>query len=104
MFCPQGLGAKLMIDRTILNRMLGSTGLVKFLETYNVATTFFLGFVTLTVMLLLFFNIAKLSHAADNDHRRQEATGGILTCLVCLAVMGGIDSIYAMLLAFVMGI
>jgi hypothetical protein len=59
--------------------------------------------VTLTVIAILFYNIAKLSHAQDNDRLRQEAIGGVFTCLVCLGIMGGIDTAYAMLLAFVFG-
>ena len=73
-----------------------------FVKTYNIAITAILGIVTITVLIMLFINITRISAAMDNDMRRREAINGTLVCLVCLALIGGIDTVYAVLLSFIM--
>lgn len=92
-----------MVKRDLLNDLLTSPALTEFLSTYNVALTAFLGIATLTVLALLFYNIAKLSRSADNERQRQEAISGILVCLVCTGILGGLDAVYALLISFVFG-
>lgn len=81
--------------------MLSSPAFAEFISNYNVALTVLLGIATLSILVLLFLNITKLSASADNDMRRRMAINGILVCFVCLAVMGAIDTIYAIILSFV---
>jgi len=83
--------------------ILSSDGFQSFIKSYNVALTAVLGICTILIIVLLFVNITKLSASADNDYRRREAINGILTCLICLAIVGGIDTVYAILLSFVFG-
>ena len=81
--------------------MLTSPEFSKFIDNYNLVLTVVLGLVTLTILALLCLNIAKLSASANNEMKRRMAISGILVCLVCLGVMGAIDTIYAILLSFV---
>lgn len=71
------------------------------MTTYNLTISLILGIVTIAIIILLFINITKLSASADSDYRRREAINGILVCLVCLGLMGGIDTVYAILVSFV---
>lgn len=87
---------------SLLTSILQSEAFTNFMDNYNIAITVVLGIVTILVITLLFLNITKLSASTDNDYKRREAISGILTCLVCLAVIGGIDTVYAILLSFVM--
>ena len=88
-------------NTSILEKMLSSPAFAEFIGNYNVALTVLLGIATLSILVLLFLNITKLSASADNDMRRRMAINGILVCFVCLAVMGAIDTIYAIILSFV---
>lgn len=88
-------------NTTILRRMLESQAFVDFMKNYNLAFSVFLGISTLAILVFLCINISKLSTSADNDMRRRQAINGILTCLVCLAIAGGIDTVYAILLSVV---
>lgn len=91
------------VDSKLIGKMLGSDGFVNFVTTYNLAVTVVLSIVTITILILLFLNVAKLSASGDNQSKRREAASGILVCLVCFAVAGGIDTIYAILLSIVFG-
>ena len=88
-------------DTSILERMLASSAFGDFIKNYNLALTVLLGIATLSILILLFLNITKLSSSATNEMKRRQATSGILVCLVCLAVMGAIVTIYAILLSFI---
>lgn len=89
------------VDFSPVKKMLESAAFQSFMEQYNIALTVFLGLATILVIVILFFNITKLSASADNDYKRREAINGILVCLVCTAIMGGIDVVYGILLSFV---
>ena len=90
-----------MNTTSILERIFASEAFTSFIDTYNIALTVVLAIVTFIVLVLLFFNISKLGGAADNDYTRREAINGIMVCLVCLGIVGGIDTVYAILLSFV---
>lgn len=79
----------------ILKRLMESTDFANFLNTYNLTITLVLGIITIVVIVLLFINITKLSASADSDYKRREAINGIMVCLVCLGIVGGIDTVYA---------
>lgn len=86
----------------LIERFLNPSGaLAQFLETYNIAVTAVLAFVTIGVITLFFMNVVKLSAAGDNEMRRRMAINGILVCLVCLGFLGGIDTIYGILLSII---
>jgi len=78
-----------------------SAGAFNFLSTYNLVLTIVLAIITITLIALLFVNIAKLSAAADNEYGRKMAREGILTCLICLGLVGSVDTIYAMLMSLI---
>ena len=84
----------------IFKKLVESDAFKEFIGTYNTALTLVLGIVTI---VLLFINITKLSASADSDFKRREAINGIMVCLVCLAIVGGIDTVYAILASFVFG-
>lgn len=88
-------------DSNILTKMLTSTAFSEFISNYNLILTVLLGIVTLTILILLFLNITKLSASANNEMKRRMAISGILVCLVCLGIMGAIDTFYAIILSFV---
>lgn len=90
-------------NKDLANKLLTSSGFTKFLSTYNTVLTIVLGMVTLLVLTLLCINIAKLSASASDERKRKEAISGILTCLICLAITGGIDVVYAILLSITLG-
>ena len=81
--------------------MMSSPTFTQFITNYNLILTVLLGIVTLTILILLFLNIAKLSASANNEMKRRMAISGILVCLVCLGIMGAIDTVYAIILSFV---
>ena len=90
------------VNSTLITKMLNSTGpFGKFLATYNMAITVFLGIVTITIITLLFMNVTKMSVAGDNAGARQEAIHNVLICLICLGLCGGIDTVYGVLLSVV---
>jgi len=84
-----------------LEKMLTSPAFIEFINNYNLALTVLLGLATLTVIVLLFLNITKLSTSACNEMKRRMAINGILICGVCLSIMGSIDVVYACILSFV---
>lgn len=88
-------------DHSILLKMLSSTGFSEFITNYNLVLTVLLGLSTLSVLVLLFLNITKLSASANNEIKRRMAINGILVCLVCLGIMGAMDTVYAIVLSFV---
>jgi len=88
-------------DMELIQRILGSSSFVNFLSTYNLVITIALAIITITLIVLLFINIAKLSAAADNEYGRRIARSGILTCLICLGLVGSVDTIYAMLMSLI---
>ena len=81
--------------------MLTSPAFTEFIKNYNLILVVLLGLVTLTILVLLCLNIAKLSASANNEMKRRMAINGILVCLVCLAIMGSIDTVYAILLSLI---
>ena len=93
----------IQINKDIINNMMGSTEFANFLSTYNLVITMLLAIVTITILLLLFLNIAKLSAATDNEANRRLARSGIFTCLICLAIAGSIDTVYAILMSLIFG-
>lgn len=88
-------------DNSILSKMLSSPAFSEFISNYNLALTILLGVSTLTILILLSLNIAKLSASANNEMKRRMAISGIFVCLVCLGFMGAIDTFYAIMLSFV---
>lgn len=87
----------------LFEKLVKSPAFKEFVGTYNTALTLVLGVVTILVIVLLFINITKLSASADSDFKRREAINGIMVCLICLAIVGGIDTVYAILASFVFG-
>lgn len=55
----------------------------------------------ITGIVLLAVNIVQWSGSADNPVRREMAKHNIMCCLICLAVLGGLGTIYALILSFV---
>lgn len=101
MCLPSALALSSHVKTDIITKLLESEGFQSFLRTYNLTITLVLGIITVLIIVLLFINITKLSASADNDYRRREATSGIMVCLVCLAIIGSLDTVYAILVSFV---
>lgn len=85
----------------LIQRVLNSSAFGQLLETYNVAITAVLALVTVALIALFFINVTKLSTAGDNEMKRREAINGIFVCLICIAIIGSIDAIYAILIAMI---
>jgi len=85
----------------ILKKLMESDAFTEFVRTYNLTITLVLGIITITIITILFINITKLSASTGSDFKRREAINGILVSLVCLAIVGGIDTVYAILVSFV---
>ena len=60
-----------------------------------------LAIITISILVLLFVNITKLS--TSNEQLKRIASNGILVCLVCLGFIGAIDTVYAMLMSIIFG-
>ncbi len=90
-------------EKNILSSIMRSQGLKNFLATYNVAASIALAVATITVIIMLVFNVTKLAKAGDNPQERRAAMDGIAVCLICFAVLGGIDVLYAFLVTFILG-
>lgn len=91
------------VNTIIIDRIINSAGFTEFITQYNVLITAMLSFVTLTVLVLFFANVVRYSHASDNDAARHMAMNGILVCLICLACIGGIDTLYAIVASLIFG-
>ena len=90
-------------EKNILSGIMRSKELENFLTTYNVAVTIALAIATVVVIIMLVFNITKLAKAGDNPQERRAAMNGIAVCLICFAILGGIDVLYAFLVTFILG-
>ena len=75
-------------DSELLQRILTSTGFVNFLDTYNLFISIALAIITISILVLLFVNITKLSTSNGNEQLKRIASNGILVCLVCLGFIG----------------
>ena len=62
-----------------------------------------LAIITISILVLLFVNITKLSTSNGNEQLKRIASNGILVCLVCLGFIGAIDTVYAMLMSIIFG-
>lgn len=85
----------------VLKKLVDNDDFKEFMRSYNLTITLILGIVTILILVLLFINITKLSASADSDFKRREAINGIMVCLVCLGLIGSIDTVYAILVSFV---
>lgn len=90
-------------DTDLLKRIMESEGMKNFFSQYNVIMTVLLVMASMLVVALFFMNVAKLSSSGDNERKRQEAKDGVLACIICGAVLGALDFVYAVLAAFVFG-
>ena len=90
-------------DSELLQRILTSTGFVNFLDTYNLFISIALAIITISILVLLFVNITKLSTSNGNEQLKRIASNGILVCLGCLGFIGAIDTVYAMLMSIIFG-
>ncbi len=90
-------------NKKLFDKIMKSEGLKNFFDQYNVAITVLLALASLLVIALFFINVAKLSRSGDNERKRQDSKDGILACIICAAVLGSIDVVYAILSAFVFG-
>lgn len=91
------------LNNDLIQRILTSSSFVNFMSTYNLVITVILAIITISIMALLFVNIAKLSASSDNEYGRRLARSGILTCLICFAFIGSIDTVYAILMSIIFG-
>lgn len=72
-------------------------------RTYNLFISIALAIITISILVLLFVNITKLSTSNGNEQLKRIASNGILVCLVCLGFIGAIDTVYAMLMSIIFG-
>jgi len=89
--------------KELVYSMLKTPEMVQFLSTYNVLTSVILAFVSIAVVVLIVFHIVRLSKSGDNPRDRQEAISGLAICSACLAVLGGIDIVYAIIVGVITG-
>lgn len=90
-------------DTNLLKLIFENEGLKNFFDQYNIAMTVLLVMASLLAIALFFINVSKLSNSGDNERKRQEAKDGILTCIICAAILGAIDVVYTILAVFVFG-
>lgn len=87
----------------MVTEMLSTPEMAAFLRNYNVLTSILLSFATIAVIVLIVFQITKLAKASDNAQERAMAITGLLVCSACLAILGGIDAVYAILVGTILG-
>ncbi len=87
----------------LVKRMLATPAMQSFLETYNFFTSAFLSVVTVGLVTLIVFHIAKLSRVGDNPMERADTIRKLLVCAVCFATAGSIDIVYVFLLGIILG-
>jgi len=87
----------------LFKTMITSQGMKDFVQTYNVAATALLAVSTLSVIMMIIFNIVKMAKSADNAKERQEAISGLVICLIAFAVLGSIDVVYAIVVNLMLG-
>lgn len=81
--------------------MLQSEAFQDFIGQYNVAIGIVMAIITITIIVLLFANVTKLSASSGNDRKRSEALSGILVCFICLAFCGSLNVVYMILLSII---
>ncbi len=84
-------------------KMIKTDEMENFLNTYNFFTSAFLSLVTIGLVALIVFHVVKLSRAGDNPMMRALALRSIAVCGICLAIIGGIDAVYAFIVGIVFG-
>ena len=89
--------------KEVIYSMLKTPQMSQFLSTYNVLTTLMLTFATIAVVVLIVFHVVRLGKAGDNARNRQEAINGLAVCSAALAILGGIDIVYAIIVGIVTG-
>ena len=89
--------------KTIIMKMLKTNEMKDFLRTYNFGTTLLLSLATLAVVTLVIFHIVKLAKSGDNAMERTAAINGLLVCSICLIVLFGIDTVYAIIISLIVG-
>ncbi len=92
-----------MVRDDILRRMLTSEAMHSFVSSYNTAAAALLTFTTLVVLIMTVFNIVRLARAADNPGLRAGAIRALLVCFVSLAVLGSLETVYALAVGFILG-
>ena len=94
---------KTTVNTDLIAQVLNSSGFSAFLKQYHVAMTVFLAVCTLLILMLLIGNITKLAVSGAKEEKRRESAEGILICFFALAAMGGMDTLYGIVLLLVFG-
>lgn len=93
----------LTTDSEIVDKLFNNNqGLLKFIDTYKVGFTLFFAVATIVVIIMLIFNVVRLANAGDNPSTKQLAYHGILVCAICLIILGGFDTVFAILLSIIL--
>lgn len=74
----------------------------EFGQLMKILTSFFLAFVTITILILLVINLVKLSHTRGNPGAREQVIKDLGVNFFSLAIIGGIDLFVVMLFMFFM--
>ena len=84
----------------ILKSIFTSEAFIGFLSIMKSLLQLTYAIITLVTMVALIVNITKLALSGDSPARRSEAAHGILVSGLCLTILGGIGTVFLLILSF----
>lgn len=87
----------------IFMALIQSSGFANFVRSYNTGITVLLTICTTLVTIALILSIVKLAGSSSSPMERRMGRNGVLGNGICLACLGGIDFIYAIVWRLVLG-
>lgn len=89
-------------DNTVLQNIFGSQHFGDFLSILVFIIGIIMAIVAITAIVALAINITRFAQAGSNPHKRAEAQHNMLICGICLGIVGGFGTIYAIIMMFVL--
>lgn len=84
----------------ILKNIFSSESFKNLLEIVQSLLQLVYAIMTLTAMVILIVNITKLALSGGVSQRRSEALHGIMVSGICLTILGGIGTVFVLILSF----
>lgn len=86
---------------SIIEKVFTGTHFGDFISIVMTIAGLLLSVAAISAIVALIINITKWARSADNPGARLEAQHNMLTCGICLAVLGGFGTVYSLLIMFV---
>lgn len=85
----------------IIQDVMGGMGFSSVIDILAFILGLILSVAAISAVAALAINIVKFTRASDNSGERNRAKDNIMTCLICLAVIGSFSVFFGILISFV---